>query len=107
MTRTRAAAAEGSCVRRARRKPGGETVFGTASPNSTGSSWLHMKRSAASRKVHFGLLALSAAEQTPGCRKHPLLAAAAALLTHDCMRFLENAAGWEGGVGGGAKNSVL
>lgn len=95
MTRTRAASAEGSHVGRAGAGRGNFVWHGESKLNRILVTSHEKERG--SRKVHYGLLTLSAAEQTPGCRKHPLLAVAAAFLTHDCMMFLENAAD----VGGG------
>lgn len=96
MTRTRAAAAEGSHVGCAGAGRGNFVWHGESKLNRILVTSHEKERG--SLKVHFGLLTLSAAEQTPGCRKHPLLAVAAAFLTHDCMMFLENAA--DGGGGG-------
>lgn len=97
MTRTRAAAAEGSHVGRAGAGRGNFVWHGESKLNRILVTSHEKERG--SLKVHFGLLTLSAAEQTPGCRKHPLLAVAAAFLTHDCiMLFLENTADGGGGA---------
>lgn len=99
MTRTRAAAAdEGSHVGRATAGRGNFVWHGESKLNRILVTSHEKERG--SLKVHSVLLTLSAAEQTPGCRKHPLLAVATAFLTHDCMMFLENAADR-----GGAKKS--